>query len=110
MALGLVSVMIAARLRSYGVGKRRVAMLIVELWAVFVLWVGVLWAAASRLVPEGGLGSGADLAEFSRRFGEFSPADRVFTVASIVLGLALFVHFSWALRAAMRVRSADDES
>ena len=108
-ALGLVSVMMAARMRSAGVSKRRVLWLIIELWAIFLLWIGVLWATAVRLVPEGGLGSSRDLAEFKMRFVHLSNRDKLLTIASLVLGLAIFVHFLWAQRLAMQQQMDEGE-
>jgi hypothetical protein len=107
-ALGFLSLLIVARLRSAGLPVRRVAWLVAELWAVFVLWLGVLWAAASRLVPEGGLGSGRDLREFAARFSAMHAGSKALVLASLGLGMAVFVHFNWALRAAMAEHRLDD--
>ncbi len=98
-----------ARMRSSGVPKRRVLWFVIELWAVFILWGGVLWAIATRLVPEGGLGSGRDLAEFGLRFAHLSMRDKLLTIASLVLGIAIFVHFLWAQRMAMQQKLDDEE-
>ncbi len=101
--------MIVARLRSYGVSSRRVAVLVLELWAVFALWIGVLWAASVRVVPPGGIGGGSDVHEALRRFSALGATEKALTVISVVLGLAVFAHFNWALRTAMQERRGGND-
>jgi len=108
-ALGLLSLMVVARLRSSGVSARRVAVLVGELWAVFALWIGVLWAASNRLLPEGGIAGARDLREMVARFSALGIGEKVLILASLVLGLAVFVHFNLMLRAAMQAPGGDKE-
>ena len=44
LALSLVSVMIAARMSSRGVSARMIALLLVEMWALFAMWTVFCWA------------------------------------------------------------------
>ncbi len=101
--------MITARLRSNGVSPRRVGLIIGEMWLVFALWIGVLWAAAAQLAPNGGVSGFSDFQEMARRFGHLAALGRILTIASLAAGLGVFVHFLSALNRAMQSPGENEE-
>jgi amino acid transporter len=100
--LAFVSLLVVVRMKSAGAPNRRVVLLIAELWAVFALWTGILWAAATKLgiEPEGG--GTPRLETLWSRLAALGLGERMLLVVSLFLGIAVFVHLLWALPQAMR--------
>lgn len=95
--LAFVSLLVVARLKSEGATNRRVALLVLELWAVFALWIGVLWAAARKLGVEPRAGGSPRLETVWRKVAELGGTERILLVLSLLLGIAVFIHLLWAL-------------
>ncbi len=107
VVLAFVSLLVVARMKSAGTSNRSVALLVAELWAVFALWIGVLWAAATKLGVEPGAGGVPDVRTLLRHAAGLSGVERVLLVLSLLLGIAVFIHLMWALPRAMRDAGGD---
>ena len=102
LALSLVSVMIAARMGSHGVSARTIALLLVEMWALFAMWTAFCWAAAGRLGAAGGSGALAETSALGSRLLGLEGPDRWWGIAGAVVSVAILSHLLWALRKATR--------
>lgn len=101
-SLAFVSLLIIARMRSLGAPSRRVAQLVAELWIVFALWVGVLWAVAMRIGSQSELGGTIGATDMGRNALGLRRPEQGLLAVSLLLGIAVFVHFVWALPRRMR--------
>jgi len=100
--LAFVSLLIAARMGSAGLPTRRVVLLIAELWAAFAIWVGVLWAAATRVGLQTGAHGPLEATLLVRRAAEMGGPERILMALSLLLAIAVFMHLLWALHRGMR--------
>jgi hypothetical protein len=98
LSLAMISLMLAIRLLNGGASTSHVARLIAELWLVFAIWIGVLWAVSRRLGTEAGIGGVSDLEAVGRRFGALPGGEKGLLVASVLLSLAIFLHLTLAVK------------
>lgn len=75
---------------------------IAELWAVFVSWVGVLWAAATRVGLQPGARGPLEVKMLVRRAAELGGPERILMALSVCLAIAGLMHLLWALHRGMR--------
>jgi len=102
LALSLVSVMMAARMGSQGTSAGRIALLVIEMWALFAIWMAFCWAAVGRLGAAGGPDALAEAGSFVSRLGKLEGPQRWWGVAGVVVSVAILSHLLWALRKATR--------
>jgi len=103
VTLALVSFMLVARLSAGGAPRRRISVLIAELWLTVGIVAVIFIAMANVLGPPQGSGSlGAELADVGHRFLALSGESKGVAVAGAVMALGLFAHLLWAIGRAMR--------
>jgi len=107
ITLAFVSLLVVARMKSAGAPNRRAALLLAELWVVFAIWLGVLWAAATKLGVEPGAGGPPEAKTLLRHVAALGGAERALLVLGLLLGIAVFIHLMWALPRAMRNAGGD---
>jgi len=79
-----------------------VVLLIAQLWAVFAIWIGVLWAAAKRVGLQPGAPGPTEVGMIVYRVAKLGGTERALLALSVGLAVALFVHLMWALHRGMR--------
>jgi len=95
LALSLVSVMMAARMGSQGTSARTIALLLIEMWALFAIWMAFGWASV-------GSDAFGEASSFVSRLGRLEGPHRWWGVAGVVVSVAILSHLLWALRKVMR--------
>ena len=98
LALSLVSVMMAAGMGSQGTSVRTIALLLIEMWALFAIWTAFCWASVGRL----GAAGGPEASSLVSRLWKLEGPHRWWGVAGVVVSAAILFHLLWALRKAMR--------
>jgi len=95
LALSLVSVMMAASMGSQGTSARTVALLLIEMWALFAIWVAFCWASV-------GADALGEASTFVSRLGRLDARHLWWGAAGAVVSVAILSHLLWGLRKAMR--------
>jgi hypothetical protein len=98
IALLLLSAMIGVRMAAGGAPRRRIAVVIGELWLVLIIWTAVFRVIGVTIgapVGEGGLG---ELRNLGSRLASLTGAARMGIAAGVLVSVALVAHFMWCLR------------
>jgi len=97
-ALGLLSAMIVARLGAAGLPARRIALTIIELWAVFAVWAAVFQSVSRTIGLPVGRGQGEELRDLVSRLAALPARARLWPMLGLAASLALLGHLVWSLR------------
>jgi hypothetical protein len=102
VSLCFLSGLIAQRMHAGGRPAREIAVLVVELWVAFGLWIAIFRSLAARIGAPAGEGALGELDQLGRRIASLPAPDRWMMLGGTVLGAAILVHLLWSLSRAMR--------
>lgn len=105
--LCLLSGMIALRMGSAGASARLIAATLVELWAVFALWMVAFRGLAANLGPPPTGSAWEELQGLGRRAAALSLPRKLLDGSMVVLSLAVCWHLLRSLRRVMQLAGAD---
>lgn len=98
VALGLVSLMVVARL---GAGAGRLIWPLAELWLVVALWVAFFWWLSSAIAPASASGGAAELRELPSRLARLTVPARLGAALWLAVSVAALAHLLRSLRRIM---------
>jgi hypothetical protein len=104
IALCLLSGGIALRLTGAGVGGRRIALSVLELWVLVVIWTAVFHTVGRSAELAGSEGMGQEARSLLSGLADAPSGLRPWIAVGLVISVALGAHLMWSLSRAKSVR------
>jgi branched-subunit amino acid ABC-type transport system permease component len=103
VSLGVVSLMLVARLRGGGLSPQRTSMVLAQLWLTIGVIIALFVVISSVLgTPGVSGGMSIELEDIGHRFAALSVESKSLIIVAAVLALGLFAHLIYSLGRAMR--------